>query len=154
MERATDEIDDPRDCPGDGKWLNYDELSLIRGISRPSAIRLVRRERWRRTKGNDQTARVFVPGDWLKPAGKRSPGQSSSNHPDATGDLSRITNAFESAVMALREQLEVANRQIGDERQRATRAEARAQIVEQDAARWWAQGRWRRIRAAWRGRRN
>jgi hypothetical protein len=145
MERATDEIEDPGDCPGDGKWLSYDQLSLIRGISRPSAIRLVRRERWRRTKGNDQTARVFVPGDWLRPAGKRSPGQSPSNHPDATGDLSRISNAFEAAVGALKQQLEIANG-------RAEKAEQRALAVETDAIEWWSRSRWQRVRAAWKGR--
>jgi hypothetical protein len=39
------------------------------------------------------------------------------------------------------------------ERRRADRAEARVRDVEADATEWWSRSRWRRIRAAWQGRR-
>jgi hypothetical protein len=52
----------------DGRWLSYDELGKIRGIGRPSAVKLAQREKWPRRLGNDRTARVLVPLEWLKPA--------------------------------------------------------------------------------------
>ena len=50
----------------DGRWLSYDELGKIRGIGRPSAVKLAQREKWPRRLGNDRTARVLVPLEWLK----------------------------------------------------------------------------------------
>jgi hypothetical protein len=153
----------------EGKWLSYDEIGRIRGIGRASAVKLVQRERWRRIKGNDGTARAFVPGSWIKPAGKHF-----REHSREDGaELSHTLNALGEAVAALREQTEA-------ERQRAERAEHardvlqaklateteakaraegqleaerdRANRVEQDAAEWWSRSRWQRVRAAWRGR--
>ena len=60
--------DDPREAFPDGRWLTYDEIAKIRGIGRASAVKLAQRERWQRRPGNDRTARVLVPLDWLKPA--------------------------------------------------------------------------------------
>jgi hypothetical protein len=114
----------------DGRWLSYDELGQIRGISRESAIRLARREKWRRTRGNDGTARIFCPGDWLKSSRKHpedgSPGQPAIHRPnpgDAREDLSHAIKAFADGLAAFREQVEA-------ERQRANWAE-----LARDAAR-------------------
>jgi hypothetical protein len=120
----------PGDDPEDGRWLSYDELGQIRGISRESAIRLARREKWPRTRGNDGTARVFCPGDWLKSSRKnpedQSPGQHATHAPNPGGareDLSNAIKAFESGLVAFREQMEA-------ERQRSNWAE-----LARDAAR-------------------
>jgi hypothetical protein len=63
-------MDDTGDSRDSGRWMTYTELARIRGISKESAIRLVRRERWRKLPGNDAggTVRVFIPEHWLKPA--------------------------------------------------------------------------------------
>jgi hypothetical protein len=53
------------DATEDGRWLTYTELAKERGISRASAIRLVRRQRWRRQMGNDGEARVYVLSEHL-----------------------------------------------------------------------------------------
>ena len=54
----------------EGRWLSYSELEEIRGIGRPSAVKLAQRERWRRIPGNDRdrTVRVLVPPEWLQPS--------------------------------------------------------------------------------------
>ena len=119
----------PEDDPEDGRWLSYVELGQIRGISRESAIRLARREKWRRIRGNDGTARIFCPGDWLKSSrknpGDQSPGQPTNYSPDpgdAREDLSHAINSLGEAVGVLREQLTA-------ERERANRAEAAHDIA-------------------------
>jgi hypothetical protein len=135
MQRATDEPEHPEDGPGEGRWLSYDELSRLRCISRESAIRLARREKWRRTRGNNGTARVFCPPDWLessrKNPGGQSPGQSPGqphDPPEIREDLSRIIEAFEDGLAAFREQVEA-------ERQRAERAEHERDALQADLAR-------------------
>jgi hypothetical protein len=120
-----------------GTWMTKRELAAARRISIASADRLVRRMKWRKQPGNDGRARVLVPTDWAS-GPKDEP-------TDQSADVSRSINALELAVTTLREAL-----QRSDER--ATRAEARARLVETDANQWWAQSRWRRLRAAWRGR--
>ena len=37
--------------PGEGRWLTYRQIADLRGISKASAERLVRRHRWRRQEG-------------------------------------------------------------------------------------------------------
>src|ERR1700754_1472237 len=63
------------DDTGNGRWLTYSELAAIRGINRASAVKLVQRERWPRSSGNDRqrTVRVLVPDDWLAPAKETPP---------------------------------------------------------------------------------
>lgn len=63
------------DDTGNGRWLTYSELATIRGINRASAVKLVQRERWPRSSGNDRqrTVRVLVPDDWLTPAKEFQP---------------------------------------------------------------------------------
>jgi hypothetical protein len=151
----------------DGRWLTYAELAELRGISKPSATRMSFRHKWRRQGGNDGAVRVFVPASALhdKPQGS---------------DMARMTTAMEHAMDLFRQQVEAekaradraearadraeagreaADRRLDQERARAERAEAAskqaAQAAEElrmaDAARQ-AQGRWARLRAAWRGR--
>ena len=108
----------------DGRWLSYTELAAERGISRASAIRLVRRQRWRRQAGNDGEANRAdaLPGDQ---AGGNDTGQTPGHAlGDDTGQQSLMASALtalEDAVTALREQLTHANGRADSERQRADR---------------------------------
>jgi hypothetical protein len=121
------------DASDDGKWLTYQQLAEIRRISKPSAIRLVMRHRWRRQRDNERVVRVLVPPGMLEP--DRAPHDAPHDASDDTADdapddatghrklLAGALAALEDAVAGLREQLANANR-------RASVAEARA---EQDA---------------------
>ena len=44
-----------------GRWMTFAELSQARGISLPSARKLVRRHQWRRQTGNQGIVRILVP---------------------------------------------------------------------------------------------
>jgi hypothetical protein len=135
------------DTTADGdRWMTYAELATVRGISRASASRLVRRRKWRRQTDNQGNVRILVP-------------VAESERPDNPMDIVRMLDA------TFREQIE-------HERNRAERAESRAEAAEQalaaergradilrdrlgeaeraDEAQK-ARGRWRRLRAAWRG---
>ena len=81
---------------GDGRWMTYGELATARGIDRQSAVKLVRRQHWRRQEGNNGTTRVFVPEDWSSRAKSRDAG------PDETRDDARDISGFEAAVEALK----------------------------------------------------
>jgi ABC-type transporter Mla subunit MlaD len=50
-----------------GRWLTYPELAGVRGIDKPSAIRLATRKKWRRQRDNRRVVRVLVPPEWLTP---------------------------------------------------------------------------------------
>jgi hypothetical protein len=170
---VRDTGDNPSDCTtdvdGDERWVSFEELAKSRGVTKQSAIKLVRRHRWRRQRDNQGHVLACVPIAWLMPEVTREPystGDSPADRTadtttwvaaeeirepystgdspaDRTADISRITNAFEAGLAALREQLAVANR-------RAEQAEARVReleierLVEAAARRSWLFGRWRR----------
>jgi hypothetical protein len=123
----------------DGKWLSYAELAAIRGINRASAVKLVQRERWRRSSGNDRarTIRVLVPTDWLAPARERpvasgdAPTTSREDTRHLAATIASLTSAFDTATAALREQL--ARAEQGRELERA-RADATNALVDQTMA--------------------
>jgi len=159
-----------------GRWLTYAELARVRGIGRASAVKLVARERWPRSSGNDRsrTVRVLVPEDWLQPA-KERPAISGDLPPgsaDASGMLAAIENAHRGEIEALKGQVEAlrtladasgaklvdaeARLAAAEEARRQARAEAQSAQERADAlARAEdtrkARGRWSRLRAAWRG---
>jgi len=54
------------------RWLSYSELARIRGTSRESATRIVRKHHWPKRPGNDGTVRVSVPVSFLE-ARRRDP---------------------------------------------------------------------------------
>jgi hypothetical protein len=136
--------DDPREAFPEGRWLTYDEIAKIRGIGRASAVKLAQRERWQRRPGNDRTARVLVPLDWLKPA-RRSGDTSPEEFPEASRELSRVIGVLEAAIAAskeraaadaaaistLREQLAEANRRAHSDAAAIAEANARADRAEQ-----------------------
>jgi hypothetical protein len=152
--------ENPLDDPVDGRWMSYDELGLLRGIERGSAVKLALRSGWRRVKGNDGSARVYVPGEFLKPR-RKSPRDASTGQPtgESTG-LYHAIKAFQDGLAAFREQVQVererANRlqaeltaaegKRGAERQRAERAEQdretlRGELSAEKEARAKAEGR-------------
>ena len=51
----------------DVRWLSYSQIAAIRGISRPSAERIVRKHRWRRTVNNHGITVAAVPGAYAEP---------------------------------------------------------------------------------------
>src|SRR5215472_11219395 len=87
----------------EGRWLTYAELAEIRGIGRPSAVKLAQRERWRRIPGNDRdrTVRVLVPPEWLQPS-------------KAVPFREGIPEAFPDAIPEFARQLEAANARIDE----------------------------------------
>jgi hypothetical protein len=197
------------DSGGEGeRWMTFLELSQARGVSLPSARKLVRRHKWRRQAGNDGLVRILVPREALEDRPKPSPGpdRGSGRGADHGADLQDISHAVsalqaavasltearasaekradqaesalelarsreESAIAALRERadadsatiarlqdrVEVLTRRLGDATVEAERAHTAAQeaqtaaeeLRQAEAARA-GQGRWRRLRAAWR----
>jgi hypothetical protein len=115
MESSPEALQPIPEDTGEGRWMSYDQISQTRGINRESAVKLVQREKWRRTMGNDGSARALVPLDWLKPA-RNASGRSAEDSQDDTGEFSRALETVETALSALREQVEA-------ERRRADRAE-------------------------------
>jgi chromosome segregation ATPase len=98
--------DRPPDTDADGKWMTHTELAEACGISKASAVRLVRRRKnWRRQIDNPNHVRILVPFADIRPD---------------KADISRIVTAFDSAISALRERAEAAER-------RADQAEARTE---------------------------
>jgi hypothetical protein len=88
---------------GEGaRWVSYTELAKARAISKDSAIRLARRERWRKMPGNDadKTVRILVPETYLHPAAR--PDALQATREDVPqGELSRLISMFETGLVAL-----------------------------------------------------
>jgi hypothetical protein len=124
---------------GDGtRRMTYAEIADIRRISLASAMRLVRRKKWARQTGNDGVVRILVP---LSAASDREQrrarlrGETMADKHDVRRERSRMSDrisapdtqrtiaALESAITALRDQLEA-------ERNRSLQAEVRAERAE------------------------
>jgi uncharacterized coiled-coil protein SlyX len=122
----------------DGRWMTFAELSQARGISEPSARKLVRRHKWRRQAGNQGIVRILVPAealdrpkdgartDPLSGLGSVLPPSPGTDPRTVPSDTQRAIVALEAAISALREQLDLANG-------RADRAEIRADAAEKRA---------------------
>jgi hypothetical protein len=120
--------DGPSDSTADGRWMTFTELGQYRGISKASAIKLVRRHGWRRQKDNAGRVRALVPVAWAtaSDAGKRdsTADDMAGNPKDSTGDhLSRAISVLDAAVATLREQLARENGRVDEEKARAEAAE-------------------------------
>lgn len=105
------------DVSDDGRWLTYEELARIRGISSASAKRLVLRNGWRQRHDNEQGVRILVPPDRLSPGMSRISAAFGSV-------LAIIRDAHAGEISALREQLVEARCERDRERERANQAEA------------------------------
>jgi hypothetical protein len=149
-----------------GVWMTYDELAVVRSIQRDGARRLAQRHRWRRHAGNDGKARVLVPREWMSGDGttpRDSRRDVARDKTAASGtvapDVAGVVTALQGAIDTLRQQLGRADARADELRIWWEQARAQAQAAQQTAdelrrleeARK-GQGRWARLRAAWRGR--
>jgi hypothetical protein len=120
----------------DGKWMTHTELAESRGISKASAARLVRRHKWRRQADNQQRVQILVPFDAISEPDIRKDIRPEIRMDIRTddrtdnADISRIVSAFDSAISALRERAEAAERQAEAERARVDTTERRAEAAE------------------------
>jgi hypothetical protein len=107
------------DDTGNGRWLTYSELASVRGINRASAVKLVQRERWQRSTGNERSrvVRVLVPDEWLSRA-KESP-------PD-TASVSAMSREDTGMIVALMARAERAEERTDEANKRADVAVALA----------------------------
>jgi len=140
----------------DGRWLSYDELAVIRGINRVSAVKLAQRERWRRQPGNGRTVRVLVPEDWLARyrKGPLIPEASTEEYreaPDYGAMLGAIQAAHAGEVAALKALVDAATERADRADVTAAAAQERAEELAREENTRKALGRWARLRAAWRG---
>jgi septal ring factor EnvC (AmiA/AmiB activator) len=67
MDQSSEQSPDRSMDQDSGRWLTYPELAGVRGIDKPSAIRLATRKKWRRQRDNRRVVRVLVPPEWLTP---------------------------------------------------------------------------------------
>jgi hypothetical protein len=154
----------------DGRWLSYSELAQARGIRRATAIRITRRNRWRKQTGNDGTVRVLVPEDWEARSPVRREAVSEAIPPavleadpeDLFHEISALRVELVAAGQRADQAMALADRtlaQLADERVRSDQVRAQvdelrgklAELREDDAARR-AMSRWRRAWDGWRGR--
>ena len=121
-------MDASTDAGTDGRWMSYAELAELRGIEKPSALKLALRRRWPRQKDNHGTCRYVSRSNRRPlPAARRDIGT------DAGVDLSTAFTAYQDAkdaflqaLKAKAEQVTLLREQLEHERDRADAAEARA----------------------------
>ena len=142
-----------------GRWLTVSELAAKRRISEASAGRLVRRNKWKRRTDADGRMSVLVP-------------ERTADTPNRPRGSQPAIEVLRMAVESLTERLRIADADVRRERGRADKAEADVRIaqdaaerarasaqaahgrvfeLEQAEAARRAQGRWARLRRAWRG---
>jgi len=117
------------DARGDVRWLTYDELAALRGISRDSATRLAMRRRWARRAGNDGKARVAVPLDPDRPPHDAGVTSAPDSHPDESSNVRVMTDD----TSPRHELVEVLRAQVADLIRRLDAAEERHRA---DSATW------------------
>jgi hypothetical protein len=126
----------------DVRWLSYAEIAKIRGISRASVERKVRRARWRRQIDNQGVTRVAVPLAYAESAADDpadnpggGPAGSPSDSQDGVARLEQMVteaNKRADAVLALADRLTA---QLADATERIEQAENRADAAHQRAGR-------------------
>ena len=122
------------DNPGDSRldidnaarWMTFAELAKARGISKDSAVTLIRRHGWRRQRDNQGHVIALVPLTWASPEVDSQPDIQADNPPDSQGHKA----AFDAALAAVRE---AKDGEITAWRGRAEAAEARAGAAESRA---------------------
>jgi hypothetical protein len=78
---------DVGDHEAGGSWMTYREIAAARRVKLAAAVRLVQRHKWRRQTGNDGTARILVPIEWIKPSDRAPPDIVHDVVPDADDDV-------------------------------------------------------------------
>src|SRR5689334_7191550 len=123
------------DTEWDGRWMNFDQLAVLRGIDRQSARRLVNRKGWRRQRDNQGVVRVLVPPDAHSP---RERDAASAVTPavtpaavsaDIAADLSRAITALEAAAAAADQRAAAADARANAADARADQERARADAL-------------------------
>jgi hypothetical protein len=131
--------DSTADDGSGARWMSFTELAAARGISKASAIKLIRRHHWRRQRDNQGHVLALVPLPWTVGEGDeepdREPDDLAESTTDSTGGISNKNSIFEVALSALREAkdgeiatlragLDHAQAQLADAQARGDRAEA------------------------------
>jgi hypothetical protein len=150
-------------------WLTYADAGTKFGISADAARHLAIRHHWPRRKPNSDPhgrVEVGIPDDFEPRT--RPPVDHLDvrldGHPVSTRPLEHLA-AFEAMLRELRTVREEATERartaealatktlalLTEEKTRTERAEAALATAETREREWWAQSRWRRVLAAWRG---
>jgi hypothetical protein len=136
MEQSSEQSADRSMDQDEGHWLTYPELAAVRGIDKPSAIRLATRKKWRRQRDNHRVVRVLVPPDWASPRYQSmdQPMDKAMDRSDDQGALGAALAAVEAAhqgeVAALHGQIAGLKAAADATAARLTDAEARADRAE------------------------
>jgi hypothetical protein len=127
------------------RWMTFAELADARGISRESAIRLIRKKRWRRQRDNRGNVIALIPDPWADPPDRPAddpaerPAEQANNPAEPrwaiNGFHTQALATLDTAVTTLREQLVRAEARADSADQRADQAEARADAAESDSRR-------------------
>ena len=108
-----DHPDNQTDTQADNEpatWLTFMELAVARGISKASAVSLVRRHAWRRQRDNTGRVRALVPAGWAAPQPDKQANSQPEAEPHRQTDIPPHTEpdmqtdtarAFEGAIAAL-----------------------------------------------------
>ena len=129
--------------------MTFAELADARGISRESAIRLIRKKRWRRQRDNRGNVIALIPDPWADPPDRPAddpeerPADAPAERANNPAEPRGATNGFhtqalatlDTAVTTLREQLVRAEARADAADQRADQAEARVDAAESDSRR-------------------
>jgi hypothetical protein len=129
------------------KWLTFQALAEARGTSKRAAVVLVRRHKWPKRTNNAGHVTALVPAEWATAQDEKVADRNATPH-DAPTDAAHAIAVLERTVEALREAHAQALALAQD---RAERAEQRLAEVKAAEARRRGQGRWARLRSAWRG---
>ena len=118
------------------RWLSYSQIAALRGISRTSAERMVRRAKWRRQVDNQGVTRAAVPLAYAEPERATLPDSQAENPPDNRALQATIAAlreaktslqaAFDAALSAKDGEIATLRGTATAERSRADRAEAAA----------------------------
>ena len=113
MDAGDREPDSTADGADGARWMSFAELGAARGISKASAIKLVRRHGWRRQRDNQGHVRALVPLTWAQDdrdeEGDNIQDSTPDNPPD-TGLMAGALAALETAVLSLTERAVSAER--------------------------------------------
>ena len=103
------------------RWMTFKELAALRGISKLSAVSLVRRHGWRRQRDNQGHVRALVPAAWTESQADNQSHMQPEDEADNQADTRTYAATFETALAAieaahagevavLRDQLDAAER--------------------------------------------
>lgn len=108
------------------RWLSYQRLGKLFGMSAEAARQRARRLGWRTQPGNDGRKLVLVPDDVIIHPRVRTPVQTTVQTPDLTGQLT----ALRTLVGVLQDQLATATAEALYARQQLDREQHRADVAE------------------------